>query len=297
MKKPAAGFVRNVAAGFSPAIETQKSCPAQAGLYPRLAALPNSKIPRLFRAWPRVVARLRRAKRVILFLDFDGTLVEYRSRPQDVMLPAPARAALARLACRPNLSVFLISGRRRADLERRARVPGVRYIGLHGWERQGRRSLRAQSRKSLDHARAAVAEAIDGLPGVWIEDKKFSFAVHYRRAPRSAARKARAVISRLIEGQPNGLYLLKGDKVIGVLPGEIEGKGQAVLDVLGKKPGGTLALYAGDDTTDETAFAALARRGITILVGPRRNTQARYKVRNPAELISFLQKLQQEMSA
>ncbi|MGH9454641.1 MAG: trehalose-phosphatase, partial [Terriglobia bacterium] len=135
--------------------------------------------------------------------------------------------------------------------------------------------------------------ALDGLPGVWIEDKKPAFVVHYRKASAADGRRAVAITRRGVKSHERELYLVEGNKVVDVLPLEIKGKGQAVLDELSNKPDGTLAVYAGDDTTDETAFAALARRGITILVGNRRETQAQYQVRNPQELIGFLQKLQE----
>jgi len=257
----------------------------------------DTKLPHLFSVWPRVASRLHRAKHILLFLDFDGTLVGFKPRPEDVMLPAPARIVLARLARHSRLKVFLISGRRRADLRRRARVPGVGYIGLHGWERNGRRSLSVESRKSLRAVRSILAGALEKLPGVWIEDKKPVFVVHYRRALAADARKAVAITLRRVDSRRNDLYSVRGNRVVDVLPLEIEGKGQAVLDLVSDQPRGTLVIYAGDDTTDETAFAALAGRGITILVGPRRKTQARFRLRNPQELISFLQKLQQGLAS
>lgn len=227
----------------------------------------------------------------MLFLDFDGTLVGFKPRPEQVKLGAQARAIIARLAEQPGLSVVLISGRRKADLRRRARIPGVSYIGLHGWERDEPRSLSAKSRKSLRAARKMLAVALDGLPGVWIEDKKPAFVVHYRHASAPAGLKAVTLTRRWVESQNDTLYLIEGNKVVDVLPFEIEGKGQAVLDLLSSKPSGTLPIYAGDDQTDETAFAALEGRGITILVGGRRKSQAQYKMRNPEELICFLHNL------
>ena len=253
----------------------------------------NKKVPHLFAAWPRIAARLRRAKHVAVFLDFDGTLVGFKPRPEQVTLHEPARTLISRLAQQPKLSVFLISGRRRADLRSRGRVPGVGYMGLHGWERDRRQSLSVESQKSLRAARKVLAAALDGLPGVWIEDKKPAFVVHYRKASAADGRRAVTITRREVTSRERELHLMEGNKVVDVLPLEIKGKGQAVLDELSNQPYGTLALYAGDDTTDETAFAALAGRGITILVGSRRQSQARYKVRNPEELICFLQRLQE----
>ncbi|MBZ5545202.1 MAG: hypothetical protein LAO07_16240 [Acidobacteriia bacterium] len=87
----------------------------------------------LFDRWAGVSARLRGAEHVALFLDFDGTLVPLRHRPGDVWLNPVVRRAVESLARRRRVTVCLISGRRLADLRRRARIAGARYVGLHGW--------------------------------------------------------------------------------------------------------------------------------------------------------------------
>ncbi|HEY2017336.1 MAG TPA: trehalose-phosphatase, partial [Bryobacteraceae bacterium] len=84
----------------------------------------------LFDCWPQVVERLRAAGSVALFLDFDGTLVPFEARPEDVWLSRATRKAMARLAVNRRCHLRIISGRRRADLQTRTGLIHVRHMGL-----------------------------------------------------------------------------------------------------------------------------------------------------------------------
>src|SRR5271156_3918705 len=89
--------------------------------------------------WDRVAAQIQSSRRVAVFLDFDGTLVDIAPRPDQVRLAPSARRVLRRLARHPRVTLVVISGRRRAELWRYIGLRGIRYFGLYGWER-GRRS-------------------------------------------------------------------------------------------------------------------------------------------------------------
>lgn len=247
----------------------------------------------LFDRWARVAERLRAAKQIALFLDFDGTLVPLRHRPDNVWLDAAARHAVERLARHRHVTVCLISGRRLADLRRRAGIPGVRYLGLYGWECDGR-PHRTRGTTLLKHAKESGSERLRDLKGIWVEDKEFSFAVHYRGARASDARRAGVHLRKSLEPFAGQLRILSGKKVWEVLPAEVAGKGQAARGVLAELGGTALPLYLGDDTTDEAAFEVL-RGGITIRVGPARRTRARYRLRNPQEVWDFLARLEDEI--
>src|SRR5690349_8152835 len=98
----------------------------------------------LFHSWNRVARRLRSRRTIALFLDFDGTLTPLRLRPEDVSLDEATRGTLSRLARNPRFRVWVVSGRRRADIRARIGVPGIRYLGLHGWEGRATKRLPAQ---------------------------------------------------------------------------------------------------------------------------------------------------------
>ena len=216
----------------------------------------------LLEAWNAVVERLRSAKSIELFLDFDGTLAPLRARPEQAHLPAPTRRVLRRLARRPRVRIWVISGRRQADVSGRVAVPGVLCLGLYGWENGGLPSLHDETLRMLAEARSALAKRLDGSAGLWMEDKGAAFALHCRGAEPSAFGRAHAAI----EG----------------LRGEF---------------GRWLSVTGGDcvwAAADEPAFAA-ASHGITARVGAARQTRAAFRLRNPSEVGRALEKLDLEV--
>jgi trehalose-phosphatase len=249
----------------------------------------------LFSAWSKVARRLRLAKAIVLFLDFDGTLVRLRRKPKEVYLGEPARRLLRRLARHPAMTVCFISGRQLADLRRRARVEGALYFGLHGWERSNGRTASLPGAGQLREGMEWVQEQVRSLLGIRVEDKGICFGVHYRTARDSAVREARAVVKTVLERLGPGFRLMAGKKIWEIYPEEMGSKGRAAQDLLRQLPGRKLAIYAGDDTTDETAFALL-KSGVTIRVGRFRETHAKFFLRSPAEVLTFLKKLEDTLA-
>lgn len=248
----------------------------------------------LFDCWPLIAQRVRSAQRVALFLDFDGTLTPFRRRPEKVRMSAQTRHALQRLVRDPRIEVSVLSGRRRADVERRVAVRGVRCFGLHGWEGSASAVSKQGVRKLLRQAREQFAARLSDLREIWIEEKGPIFAVHVRGATEGAARRTGAIVREVMGSFTPGLRLLPGNQVWEVIPAEIQGKGATVRALLSRMPGGPLPVYVGDDTTDESAFVVLPR-GITVCVGERRPTVARFFLRGPQEVRRFLEKLAREL--
>ena len=261
----------------------------------RRRAAGQGKAQHLLACWPRLAGRMRRAEHLAVFLDFDGTLVPLRRRPEDVWLDDPARRLLQRLARRSRVTLYLISGRRRPDLRRRTRVRGAHLLGLHGWEGNGRPPAGIRTLRLLRRAGGLIESRLMGLSGIWVEDKSFSVAVHYRGAPGGSDRQVRALVQGVVGSSFPDLRLLEGKKVLEVLPCEVQGKGAAVRAVLAELPGSPVPVYLGDDTTDEGAFAAIPR-GISVCVGRTGRTQARFFLRNPQEVMTFLANLEAELA-
>jgi len=259
---------------------------------PRLAS--HHKSQHLFEHWSEVQQRLAAARHVALFLDFDGTLAHLRSRPADARLGESTRALLRRLARLPSITLCIISGRRRADLQKRVNVRRAIYLGLHGWERDtGARSAIA-ARELLAPARRLLNKRLSDLPHIWVGDKGPCFEVHYNGATGATIRNARAIIRDVLRPLKKEARVLHGRKVWEVLPREIEGKGTAVRALLAEFPRPVLPIYIGDDTSDESAFQAL-HDGITVRVGRPRRTRAHFELRNPEEVSSFLQRVEAEV--
>jgi len=242
-----------------------------------------------------VCDRLREAQHVALFLDFDGTLVPLQSRPEDVWLEGRTRRVLRRLLRHPRATLWIISGRRRTDVRKRVGVSGLHYAGLHGFERRGKGPMPSRVRTMLVHARKQLAELLEPLPGAWIENKGLSLVAHYGGPSEAAARGVRRAVRQVCEEFAPDLRVLPGKKVWELLPAEVQGKGAAVRALLADLPPRTLPIYLGDDATDESAFRALPE-GLTVRVGTRLPTRARFELRSPQEAREFLERLAAELA-
>jgi trehalose 6-phosphate phosphatase len=202
------------------------------------------------------LARLAAEPRLAaILLDVDGTLAPIVGRPEDARVPEETRQELARLASRYAL-VACISGRPGLDVEQLVGVPGVAVVGEHGLE------LAAEAREWADRV-AVFASGVD-----WpAERKPLSVSFHFRRADDEAA--ARAYLTRVeAAARAEGLVPRWGRMVLEVRPPVRADKGTAVAALL-SRASVERALYAGDDTTDVDAFAALdgLELGLRVAVG------------------------------
>lgn len=215
----------------------------------------------------RLAAEPRRAA---ILLDVDGTLAPIVDRPEDARVPEETRRELARLASRYAL-VACVSGRPGDEVTRLVGVPGVAAVGEHGLE------LAAEAREWADRV-AVFASGVD-----WpAERKPLSVSFHFRRADDEAA--ARAYLTRVeAAARAEGLVPRWGRMVLEVRPPVEANKGTAV-DALVRRANVRRALYAGDDTTDVDAFAALdgLELGVKVAVG---STEAPPALLEAADLV------------
>ncbi len=244
------------------------------------------------------VARLLEGRRPAVFLDYDGTLTPIVDRPEDALLPAGTRRALERLA--GHCPVAVVSGRDLADVRALVGVDGIWYAGSHGFDLLGPDGSRHQrGREFLSDLEAAGTELgarLGQVPGVQVERKAFAVAVHVRRAEPARVPEVEAVVEEVARRHPR-LRRTGGKGVLELRPGLPWDKGRALrflLGVLGPSRPGVLPVYVGDDETDEDAFRAVAGEGLAVVVrgeGDDRPTAARYALRGPEEVPSFLELL------
>ena len=204
-----------------------------------------------------------------LILDFDGVLSPIVADPASSALPAQAAASLARLAG-PLGMLAVLSGRPAAFLAGRVQVPGVLLLGSYGLERirDGERHLDPAAERWLEPVREASGELDDllgGAPGIRVERKSVSVAVHWRQAPDQAAAAAqvRQVTARIAAA--TGLRLEPGKLVEELRPPVDVDKGSAVSGLLAEA-GLRAAAYAGDDLGDIPALRAVRDAGGYALV-------------------------------
>lgn len=189
-------------------------------------------------------------ERALLVFDFDGTLAPIVDLPAAAAMRESTRALLRVASLLYPCAV--VSGRSRANLGPRLEgVPLLAFVGNHGAE-AGFGPVDRSPRPTVAGWVAALRAALSETPGIEIEDKGLSVAVHTRRAadPRAAEARARAAAEGLA-----GARVFGGHAVVNVAPAGAPDKGAAVVELL-RRIGGRTALYVGDDVTDEDAFAA-----------------------------------------
>lgn len=234
--------------------------------------------------------RTIREKGCVLLLDFDGTLAPLAERPTLARMLPGTRRALARAA--RVYPVAIITGRAVEDVRRRVRLD-LAYAGNHGFDMHvGGRTLKAALPKKAREALAAMRRECRALerryPGALFEDKGNTLALHFRKVPgrfhdalKAEARAAARIADVRVVG---GILLLN------ILPAGKIDKGVAarrMFDALAPSRS-ALPVFIGDDDTDETAFRALRRRGITVRVGRKRGSAAHFFLKNRTEVDSFL---------
>lgn len=249
----------------------------------------------LFSKWREIGPRLA-AGRILLLLDFDGTLAPIAAAPRDARLPEATRNVLKRLLRHPRIGVSAVSGRPAQELKRLIGLQHVAYCGLHGLEfLRGARLKQAKQptayRRILAELKTSLSNLLTPIPGVLIEDKGPTFAVHYRRTPSRRVGDVKRLFARTLAlpRQRGQVRVIAGKKVFEITPPALFGKGHAVESILRQNTERPfVAVYIGDDVTDEDAFAALAGKGVTVRVGNSRHTRARYYLKDPDEVREFL---------
>ena len=219
------------------------------------------------------VERAARAPRLVLLLDYDGTLVPFAPTPELAIPDAGLLQLLRDLAALSRTQVHLVSGRKRASLERWF---GSLPIGLHAehgvWSRapggawEGMELAPAPWRAPV---LAILQDFAERTPGSLVEEKTAGLAWHYRAAdPEHGAAQAGELslhLATLLGNVP--VEILRGDMVLEVRPHGID-KGLVVARVTGGADPDELVLAIGDDRTDEDLFAALPAGSVAVHVGP-----------------------------
>jgi trehalose-phosphatase len=255
----------------------------------------KSAVPHLFDCWERVSKELRAATEFWIFLDFDGTLVRYYERPGDVKLSDKCRRVLLRLSSHRRVHLTIVSGRRNSALRKYIRVPRVKLLGLFGWERSGKAAIPRKTRAALCGMRSVLAPLAESFPGIQVEEKGISYAVHFRGASPGAQRHVRAWIRGLLPRIRSHFRVIQSMHACEIVPRQVKGKGVGVSVFTRGLRTPFLPIYVGDDLTDEPAFNVL-RQGITVRVGPVSRTKARFRLKNPEEVRAFLERLEEELS-
>jgi len=224
------------------------------------------------------------------FLDVDGTLVNIANTPKGVVVDTALLELIGSLHRACCGAMALVSGRMISDLQGLIRMPQLPLAGLHGLERRdsaGRLWIHAAPPATKHAMMQALEPIVANHPGLLLEDKGLTLALHYRRVPELASYVYRTM-RHLLELHGQGLELQRGKCVVEIKPAGID-KGTAVSEYLAESPfRDRRAVFIGDDLNDEHGFAEVNRlAGVSIKVG-RGESCARFRLPNVTAVHQWL---------
>ncbi|WP_339616381.1 trehalose-phosphatase [uncultured Gilvimarinus sp.] len=227
---------------------------------------------------------------IALFLDFDGTLVDFADTPEGVIVSPVLRDVLAQLSLQLNGALALVSGRSIQSLNALVGLP-LTMAGSHGAEwRYGDGVL--QSAALSNPVFAQVRTQLLGFAdkhGLIAEDKGHAVALHYRTNPDKQPTLEAYIADELGLDQNQEVRVIRGNCVYEIQPVGVD-KGVAIARFMSSDPfTGRQPVYIGDDTTDEDGFAWVnAQGGVSIKVGEGPSC-AGVRLSDTGEVLAFLQ--------
>jgi trehalose 6-phosphate synthase/phosphatase len=244
------------------------------------------------------VAAFRHARRRLLLVDYDGTLVPYTARPRDAVPPEATRRLLRRLAAAAANRVALVSGRPRAELEAWfGTIDGLWLVAEHGallrppatatWETL-RPALPAEWKARVG---PVLEHFVDRTPGSFIEEKEYSLVWHHRMADPEfsdwLANELSTTLDELLA--ETELRAVRGQKCVEVKLAWAN-KGEAAVHLCEATPDAEFRLGIGDDRTDEDLFERLPEDAWTVHVGEG-PSRARYRLPGPEAVTALFEAL------
>ena len=239
-------------------------------------------------------------RRFLWVFDFDGTLSSIVPDRNEARLHRECERMLRILVRSPWNRVAVLSSRTLDDIVSRVPVPGVLVGGASGleWVLPGGHRIGPgdASEALLEEKRRGVfpiLKELSSIPGVEIEDKRWSVAVHYRNASPRSFRKRMSLLQRLRDR--TGIKVFRGHEVVEVqlLGGGGKSAGvRRLCRVADWDPAVERIVYAGDDENDAVAIRwVLSKGGVGIVVGGRITVLRAYHVEGQAGLARAVREL------
>jgi trehalose 6-phosphate synthase/phosphatase len=238
-----------------------------------------------------LVNKFKKASKRILFLDYDGTLVGFKDKPEDAFPDKVLLKLLEELSELKNTTVVLISGRGGSFFDKWFKDTKLSFVVEHGvWFKQHGKDWQIFENRNTEWKEliSQVLEFyVDRTPGTFIEEKNFSLVWHYRKAdPELGTIRANELKDELGSLTANlDIEVLEGHKVIEVKNSGIN-KGRAAIRMLNNNKYDFI-LGIGDDWTDEYLFKELPDQSVTIKVGLQ-YTAALYNIESPEKVRALL---------
>src|SRR5450755_585453 len=236
----------------------------------------------------------RRLEECAILLDIDGTLLDLAPTPREVWVPPGLARTLNGLIEKTAGALALVSGRSLNDIDLIFAPEQFPAVGGHGAEM--RISVDSESvathappmDKELKRRLAAIARL---SPGILLEDKGYSLALHYRLAPH-AEKAIYAAVSLIRADLPNASIEVLPGKCVCEIKHSGFNKATGVIELMSHEPfKGRRPIFIGDDVTDESVFAIMPDfGGLAFSVGRRAQGVADY-FDDPGEVRDWLARL------
>jgi trehalose 6-phosphate phosphatase len=199
--------------------------------------------------------------RIAILLDVDGTLIELAPTPFEVHIPDGLRDTLTQLSQMTGGALALVSGRPIKDLDTLFDPLKLPSIGGHGAEMRLHQTIRSIAPLLSDSLRAQLSAAAALRPGILVEDKGYSVALHYRKVPQHESWLMRHIAAVCKAHADEATEVLPGKLMLEVKRPAIN-KGESVRHLMKLKPfAGRHPIFIGDDVTDESVFQVMPDLG------------------------------------
>lgn len=260
----------------------------------------------LFSCWDTIATKLNKAERLLLLVDYDGTLTPIVEKPELAGLSPEVRTCLQTLAEHPRIALGIISGRTLEDIKEKVGIDNIIYTGNHGLEIAGPcidyvNHVARETRPLLHSLHHELGEALANIKGTRIDDKGLTLSLHYRLVDKAQLDGLTKILSSIVRplDASGKIKITQGKKVYDIKPPVDWDKGKAI-ELIAQNIGGEgelLTVFLGDDVTDYGGFRAADNNGgISIFVGEETTSPiAQYFLHSPAEVYQFLDMLRETL--
>ncbi len=248
----------------------------------------------------KILEKLEENGKIILLLDYDGTIVPIKKKPELARMYPLRRKLLDKIS--KIIPVSIVSGRSLSEMKGLIKLKGVSLIGNHGfeilckgkvWSHPEALKIKGILEKTLNR----IEERVKNFKGVIIEDKGLSGSVHFRLLKSELEETIRKIVEDEVGKTDGKIGIKEGKKVLEISPNLNWDKGKGVkklISLLNLK-GDFLKIYIGDDETDEDAFRILKNKDISILVGRKKIHFAKFRLKNVGQVWLFIKELYKEL--
>ncbi|MBU0761961.1 MAG: trehalose-phosphatase [Candidatus Altiarchaeota archaeon] len=250
--------------------------------------------------WEEISATITNGEKLVLLLDYDGTLTPIVDRPENAVLSPDVRELLKTLSENDSILLGVFSGRRLKEIKSIIGLECIYYCGSHGLESEGFESPVAEEallkvQPTVSEVREKLSPTVSVFDGAFLEDKKYSLVLHYRLVNDAEKQNIRKSFEKVVKPYIGGGFVIKENKMtLEFLPDLEVNKGAAVnalkkhLRNAGVNSFSTV--YVGDDETDEDVFRILTDGDVGVAVG-RRESLAKYYLEDAEDVCLLLRSI------